>query len=226
MLTVIRTAIALVIGIVIFVGLPVVGWGATDIQGFVAHPARLGYIVLVVLLQVFVVLKFPGIGRKRSEGQKIVRRQRLAVFLLQVIPLAIIIGAPYSDRRDIAVLGEFEIARYLGLVLFALGFVAMNWAEAALGKQFSIQVTLQADHQLVTNGPYRFLRHPRYLSIVLFNLGISLVYRSAIALVLVAALTLVLLWRIHDEEAFMHQAFGTEWEAYSQKSWQLIPFVY
>ncbi len=102
----------------------------------------------------------------------------------------------------------------------------MNWAAAALGKQFSVQVTLQKDHQLVTGGLYHYLRHPRYLSIIVFNLGISLVYRSWLALILVAALTLVLLWRIHDEEAFMHQAFGIEWEAYTHTSWRLIPFVY
>jgi protein-S-isoprenylcysteine O-methyltransferase Ste14 len=197
-----------------------------DVQGFAGHPARLAYIVLVVLLQVFVVIKFPEVGRNRGKGTKTVRRQRLVVLLLQVIPLAIVIAAPYSDRRDIAVLGGLEIVRYLGLGLFALSFITMNWAEASLGKQFSVQVTIQEDHKLVTDGLYGYLRHPRYLSIIMFNVGISLVYRSWLALILVAALTLVLLWRIYDEEAFMHQEFWTEWEAYSRRSWRLIPFVY
>lgn len=43
---------------------------------------------------------------------------------------------------------------------------------------------------------------------------------------LVAALTLVLLWRIHDEESLMHQEFGADWDVYARKSWHLIPFVY
>jgi protein-S-isoprenylcysteine O-methyltransferase Ste14 len=59
-----------------------------------------------------------------------------------------------------------------------------------------------------------------------FNLGISLVFHSGLAMLLVAALTLVLLWRIHDEEAFMHQAFRTDWEAYAKRSWRLIPLIY
>jgi protein-S-isoprenylcysteine O-methyltransferase Ste14 len=226
MSTGLRSAMAFVIGLVIFAGLPLLGWGITDLQGFMAHPARVGYVALVILLQGFVLLKFPGIGRTRGEGTKTVRRQRLAVLLLQVIPLATVIVAPYSDRRAIGVLGEYAIMRYLGLVLFALGFITMNWAEAALGKQFSIQVTLQEGHALVTDGPFRLLRHPRYLSIIVFNLGIALVFRSGIALLLVVALTVVLLWRIHDEEAFMRAAFGNEWEAYSRQSWRLIPFVY
>lgn len=226
MSTALRSAIKLLIGIVIFVGLPLVGWGVKDAQSFIGHPARLSYAVIVVLLQVFVVIRLPEVGSRRGKGKKIVPRERLTLVLLQVIPLAIVIAAPYSDRRDIAVLGEFEVVRYLGLVLFSLGFIAMHWAEASLGKQFSVEVTIQDDHELVTGGLYRYLRHPRYLGIIIFTMGISLVYRSWLALILVAALALVLIWRIHDEEALLHQEFGTDWEAYSQRSWRLIPFVY
>jgi hypothetical protein len=72
------------------------------------------------------------VGRNRGKGKKIVLRQRLTLVLIQVLSLAIVIAAPYSDRRDNAVLGEMEIVRYIGLGLFALGFIAMHWAEAFL----------------------------------------------------------------------------------------------
>lgn len=221
-----RSALALLIGIAIFAGLPLVGWGLADIQGFAGNPARLGFLVLVILLEFFIMIKFPGVGRTGATGTKIVRRQQFAVLLLQVIPLAIVILAPYGDRRNIAVLGESENVRYVGLILFALGFSMVSWAEASLGKLFSVQVTIQKDHRLVTDGLYHYLRHPRYLGIILFTAGIALVFRSWLAVLLVAALTLVLLWRIHDEETFMHQEFGTEWEAYSKRSWRLIPRMY
>lgn len=122
--------------------------------------------------------------------------------------------------------GKKLVHRCLGPGLFAAGFLMISWSEVSLGKQFSIQVTVQENHQLVTDGPYRFLRHPRHLGIIMFNLGIALVYRSWMAMILVAALTLVLLWRIHDEESLMHQEFGADWDAYARKSWHLIPFVY
>jgi protein-S-isoprenylcysteine O-methyltransferase Ste14 len=218
--------IKLSIGVAIFVGLPLVGWGLTDIQGFLDNPARVGYVVLVVLLQLFVVIRLPEVGSRRSQRKKILPRERLTLVPLQVLPLAIVIAAPYSDRRDIAVLGQVEAIRYFGLALFALGFSGMHWAEASLDKQFSVYVTLQEDHKLVTDGVYRYLRHPRYLGIITFTTGISLVFRSWLALLLVAALILVLLWRIRGEEALMHRVFGAEWEAYSQRSWRLIPFVY
>jgi protein-S-isoprenylcysteine O-methyltransferase Ste14 len=224
--TFLRSSTKLFIGIVIFVGLPLVGWGVRDFQGFIGHPARLGYVVLVVLLQVIVVIKLPEVGSRRGKKEKITLRDRLTLVPLQVIPLAIVLVAPYSDRHSIAALGDIEIIRYLGLVLFCLGFIGMHWAEAQLDRQFSVYVTIQEDHKLITEGPYRYLRHPRYLGIILFTTGISLVFRSWLALLLVATLTLVLIWRIRGEEALMRQQFGTDWETYSQKSWRLIPFVY
>jgi protein-S-isoprenylcysteine O-methyltransferase Ste14 len=221
-----RIAKIVILGSIIFVGLPLLGWGFDDIPGFFAHPARLGYVVMVVLLQIVIGLLFPGTGRTGGEGKETVARQRLVVVLMQVFSIAIVFAGPFSDRREIIVFGQADGLRYLGLAVFALGFFGMNWAEAALGKLFSVQVTIQEGHRLITDGPYQYLRHPRYLGILVFNVGLALVFRSGLALIFVAALTLVLLWRIHDEEALMRQTFGADWDAYSGKSWRLIPFVY
>lgn len=220
------SVIKLLVGIVLFVGLPWVGWGLMDFRGFIGHPVRLAYVVLVILLQIVVVMAFPTVGQGGGDGKLLVRRQRIAVYLLQVFSLAIVLVAPYSDHGNVAAFDEGAVVRYFGLALFGLGFIVMNWAEASLGKQFSIQVTLQQGHQLVTGGLYRYLRHPRYVGITVFNVGIALIYRSWLALVFVAVLAMVLLWRIHDEEQLMQQAFGAEWESYAKRSWRLMPFVY
>ncbi|MBN1202080.1 MAG: isoprenylcysteine carboxylmethyltransferase family protein [Anaerolineae bacterium] len=225
--TSLRTAaIALLIGIVIFIGLPLVGWGVEDVRGFFDHPARLSYVGLVLLLQVLTVIRLPAAGRSRGTGKKTGQRRNLDLVLIQVLSLAVVIAAPYSDRREIAVLGAGEIIRYLGLGMLALGFVTMHWAEVSLDRQFSIEVTIQENHKLVTGGPYRYLRHPRYLGIIIFTAGIALIYRSWAALILAAMLTLVLVWRIHAEEKLLHETFGADWEDYSRRSWRIIPFVY
>jgi protein-S-isoprenylcysteine O-methyltransferase Ste14 len=221
-----RFVFMLLAGVLIFVGLPILGWGVGDIGGFFAHPARLGYVVLMILLQIFVALRFPGVGRSGGKGMKLVQRQQAAVALMQVFSLAIVIFAPFSDRHDFGALGGGDWLRYVGLVLFAAGFLLMNWSEATLGRLFSVQVTVQENHRLITGGPYRYVRNPRYLGIILFNLGVSLVFRSWLALILTAALAVVLLWRIQDEEALMRQEFGEEWDAYARQSWHLIPFLY
>jgi protein-S-isoprenylcysteine O-methyltransferase Ste14 len=221
-----RSATALLIGIVIFSGLPLIGWGIKDAEGFISHPARLLYVVISCLLQVLVVVFIPGAGLSRGDGKMVVQRRRFVLLLLQVIPLVIVISAPYSDRHGFGVLRQAEAVRYLGLGLFSVGCAAMHWAVACLDKQFSVQVTIQEDHRLVTDGPYRYLRHPRYAGVIMVFLGISLVFRSWLALPLVGTLALVLIWRIQDEEALLRREIGSDWEAYSKTTWRLIPFVF
>lgn len=221
-----RTLMTLMIGILIFVGLPLLAWGLGETAGFMDHPARLGYVLLVVMLQLYVVIKIPGVGGNRGGEKGTATHQRITLLLLQLVPLAIVVTAPYSDHRAIGVFAESAVVRFAGLGLFAIGFIGMHWAEAFLDKQFSVEVAIQTGHQLVTSGPYRHLRHPRYLGIVIFTAGIALIFRSWLALILVAVLTLVLIFRIRDEEVMMHQAFGSEWETYAGRTWRLIPFVH
>lgn len=220
-----RALLLIVVGIILFAGFPACGWGIDDVAGFVAHPARSAYVALVCFLNVLVAVRMPRRETARRRPQTIVSRQRLAVVLLQVLSLLVVLVGPYCDRRNIAVI-EGQLLRYVGLLAFTAGFLTLHWAETALGKQFSVQVAIQDGHQLVTTGPYRFLRHPRYLAILALTAGIGLVFRSWMSLTLVAALTAVLLWRIRDEEALLCQQFGSAWASYVSKSWRLVPFIY
>ncbi len=214
------------VGCAIFVGLPLAAWGFGDVRGFLGQPARAAYLVLVTGLNAFASVRIPEIGKARREEQRIVPRQRLAVLVLQVIPLAIVAWAPFADRRSIAVLGDVPALRWAGVLAYAAGFLAMHRAEAHLGRLFSVQVALQRGHRLVTDGPYRLLRHPRYAGILLFLAGLSLLYRSWPALAGVAVVLLVLLWRIRDEEALMREQFGAEWDEYARRTSRLLPGLY
>jgi protein-S-isoprenylcysteine O-methyltransferase Ste14 len=213
------------VGLAIFVGLPLVGWGLGDVPGFLADGVRLAYVVIAAGTTVAIASLVPPPGRGRGDEEKRVRRQHLAVVLLQVLGLAIVIVAPYGDRRGIGLV-SFPGSRATGLALFAAGQAIVSWAQAALDRQFSVEVTIQEGHRLVTGGVYRWIRHPRYLGIVVFTAGFSLVFRSGPALALVGAEAAVLLWRIRDEEALLRREFGDAWDAYARRSWRLLPFVF
>jgi protein-S-isoprenylcysteine O-methyltransferase Ste14 len=213
-------------GVILFAVLPLLGWGINDLPGFFNEPARITYIAAAVLLQGFIVMKWPDGGRQGGSGNHLVSRQRVAIILLQIFSLSLMFTAPCSDRWSLVVLGDAALVRWTGVVLYAVGFMLMNWSEAALGSQFSIQVTLQEGHRLVTDGPYRFVRHPRYAGTVLYAAGFSLVFQSGAGLLLSALTACVLLWRIHDEEVLLSGAFGKEWEDYVRRSKKLLPFVY
>jgi protein-S-isoprenylcysteine O-methyltransferase Ste14 len=114
----------------------------------------------------------------------------------------------------------------VGLILSLSGFLLMNWSVIILGKQFSVDVTIQDNHKLITNGSYKYIRHPRYSGIIVFFTGISLIFLSWISLIIVLLLILVLLWRIGDEEKLMQLEFNKDWEAYKKRTFSLIPYIY
>ena len=134
--------------------------------------------------------------------------------------------APYADRRGIAVLADNEAQRWVGLALFTLGLGLIYWSGMALGRLYSPEVTLQKDHHLVTDGPYRWIRHPRYLGGILLALGLAGLFRSIVGLGLVVVYVVPILWRIRDEEAMMAREFGQEWAAYCQRTSRLIPYLF
>jgi len=214
------------VGLVIFSVLPIIGWGVKDISGFFHNPYRIAFIFMMAILSGVVVLVVPNEGRGYGEGEKTVKRQKLVILILQIVPLLMVLFSPCLDRYSLGTFQESNTLRITGLILSLIGFWLMNWSVAVLGMQFSVDVTIQDGHQLITSGPYKYIRHPRYLGIILFLTGIPLVFRTWIPLLIDVFLVLILLWRISDEEKLMRQEFKGEWDDYKKRSRALIPFIY
>jgi len=221
-----KKLISFFVGLIIFCVLPVVGWGPGDIAGFIRDPFRLAFILMMAIMSLFVVILVPNEGRGYGEGKKLVRKQKIAILILQIVPLFDILLSPFCDHHRIAVFDESGYIRLAGLLLSFAGFFIMNWSVMVLGKQFSVDVTIQEDHRLVTSGPYRYIRNPRYSGILLFLAGIPVVFLAWIPLILDFLLIFVLLWRIRDEEKLMQEEFGKEWEEYKTRTRSLIPCIY
>ena len=213
-------------------GVPLLAWGITDWQGFFSSPARLLYGAGVGLQSLAIgvgllLLPFPYTpGRREGERAKRVTRQSIVPMLTRLVWLAVFVVSPYSDRHTCAVIADAIWLRSAGVLVYLLGLAWVCWAFLTLGKQHSGEVTIQKEHVLVTGGPYRWLRHPMYLGLIVFPLGAGLVFGSWIGMALPLLLIGVFAWRIGDEEKLMHQEFGERWEAYCQHTWRLIPYLY
>jgi protein-S-isoprenylcysteine O-methyltransferase Ste14 len=114
--------------------------------------------------------------------------------------------------------------QYVGLVLIPLGLGLREWAIFKLGRFFSRVVEIEASHRLVTDGPYRWFRHPAYTGMVLIYLGIVLAFGTwlgtLVALILMLSATL---YRIRIEEQVLVEAFGKEYREYMHRTWKLFP---
>jgi protein-S-isoprenylcysteine O-methyltransferase Ste14 len=214
----------------IYLGINLVGWGLSDLSGFSANPARLGYAGVVIGFALLCGIQsyhsLAGIQDGREETGQRIKRQSLIggilVFIL-FIGLALI---PFSSKRSWLIFPDSTWLSWAGVVFCGIGYCLVFWSGLALGRQYSAEVTLQKDHQLITKGPYQLIRHPRYLGLLLTSFGFSLIFHSWLGFLISAIAKTLILSRIHDEEYLLHEHFGKEWEVYYQKSWRLIPLIY
>ena len=113
----------------------------------------------------------------------------------------------------------------IGAVLCILGIAFAIWARFHLGKNWSSHPALKENHEMVTSGPYRFIRHPIYTGILLAELGTGLAvgYIWLIPLVLGA---IIFVRRVSIEEKIMMKQFPDKYSEYKKHTKALIPFVW
>jgi len=66
------------------------------------------------------------------------------------------------------------VVRISGVILCAAGIAFAIWARVHLGRNWGVPMSLREGHELITSGPYRFVRHPIYTGILLAALGSGL----------------------------------------------------
>jgi protein-S-isoprenylcysteine O-methyltransferase Ste14 len=106
-----------------------------------------------------------------------------------------------------------------------LALVVRLWAIRTLGRYWSLHLEIRQDHQLVTEGVYRHMRHPAYSAIMLEVVSVPLVANAYGMLVFAIGwyVTLILL-RWHREEREMVSKFGEQYEQYRREVPAFVPW--
>jgi len=206
-------------------GVILMSWGLDDINGLLAHPARTG-LLLLLLVQFLVIILFVPLAwtRGRLPAEPIDEHNRLVIFIGIMGILLFIMISPFSDRHEWMRLSDSDGLRYFGLFMVTLGVFFSTWAAVHLCQHLTIQVQTN-QYQLVTDGPFKLVRHPRDFGSILIFIGIPLVFLSSLGLLLAFLSTAGLFERISREEKMLQQQFQEEWSAYTQKTKCLIPWA-
>jgi protein-S-isoprenylcysteine O-methyltransferase Ste14 len=113
----------------------------------------------------------------------------------------------------------------LGAALTFAGLLFSVWARFTLAGNWSDFVQIKQDHELVVQGPYRWVRHPIYTGLILMFAGTALAvgeWRGVLAVAIAAAS----FWRkLRLEETVMRRQFGEAYGDYVARVPALIPFV-
>lgn len=177
-----------------------------------------GYVILAVGWTLW-ILPFFLAQRKKQSANVVDRRARWGIFVQ---------GVAYALLWQ----GKFWLAPppawRLGLgILFLVLANVLSWSGArALGRQWRMDAGLNADHQLVRSGPYRFVRHPIYASMFCILLGTGFLitpkWLLLSAIVIFIAGTEI---RVRIEERLLSSSFGDQFLDFKRTVSAYIPFV-
>jgi protein-S-isoprenylcysteine O-methyltransferase Ste14 len=148
------------------------------------------------------------------------------IWVSGLLNIFILLSAPILNCYHIGYWNN-EYVAWIGIVLMIGGLTLRYSAAKTLGKFYTRTLTIIEQHQIVDRGIYGLIRHPGYLATSKISIGAGLAVTNWIVL-LVITLTgfLSLAYRIRAEEKMLEAAFGEQYQAYLQKTWMLIPFVY
>jgi len=157
-----------------------------------------------------------ALGAKHSSH----RRRRLPAGVRIVVLAFIVTRVIRGDALNV----HSVVLQVVGTIVFVSGLALAVWARIYLGRNWGMPMTEKDEPELVTRGPYRFVRHPIYSGILMGLLGTAL----ATNLYWLAALAVAGAYFIYSarvEERIMAGAFPNTYPGYKARTKMLIPFV-
>ena len=175
------------------------------------------YVVLVVGWLAW-CLPFLLMKRNKAKAEKIDKRARWGI-IFTFLAFFIVWQPTFWEKS----LPDWRLA---AAIVFFMAAIALSWSAArTLGRQWRIDAGLNADHALITAGPYRFLRHPIYTSILclIWAVGFLFVRLPWLALATVLALLGTEI-RVRVEDGLLESRFGKQFEDYQKSVPGYIPW--
>jgi len=116
------------------------------------------------------------------------------------------------------------LLRWIGVLLLAAGIYLLASAHYHLGRSFHSLVVSKQDHQLVTSGPYRWIRHPIYTAYLMNYIAGGLIASNLVlTFVPVIFFGMMIINRIPREEALMREEFGQDYIDLEKRTGRLLP---
>ena len=164
--------------------------------------------------------------RSRSKTGTRQDRSTLGIIWL-VIAVSIMAGVFVAQNFRFGALPHGRMFATAGVVLFVAGLILRWWAIITLGRFFTVDVTIEKDHALVEQGPFRIVRHPSYTGVLLAFVGLALTFRNwAALLVILIPIGTAFIHRMNVEEHALSLALGPRYAEYMKRTKRLVPFIY
>ena len=150
--------------------------------------------------------------------------------MLWIIILIILITHFFFPRHSLHFLTVSSTAplllQIIGIGLTILGLIIAIAARKTLADNWSSNVELKKNHKLITEGVYKYVRHPIYTGITFMGLGAIVVDESIIVTIFFIGMVAFLIYKMKKEETLLLKHFPKEYPTYMKQTKALIPFIY
>ncbi len=197
-----------------------------SLSGPTKNMTSIRWIIPALWLVFLVYWAIAAIGVKRSVKaapwwKYAALRLAIAALLIAALSIPAVRRALRLAHADV---GHSPLLAGVGALLVAAGIGLAIFARVYLGRNWGTPMSRKLDPELITGGPYGFIRHPIYSGIILAMLG------AAVGLNVVFALPLIVfvpyfIYSARREEEFMCEQFGETYRAYMRRTKMLVPFV-
>ena len=141
--------------------------------------------------------------RPKVEGEIIQKWTFTLLFIAHFIVVFGSIPEYLLFKRDISL-----TVTIIGLLLYLSGLIGRNWCIRTLGKYWSLHVEIRKNHELIKSGPYKYIRHPAYLSIIFEVCGIPLIVNAYFIFIFAVVVYIpIIILRIYYEEKELQLSF-------------------
>lgn len=120
---------------------------------------------------------------------------------------------------------EMQTVRIIGLLFYLFFSWLQIWVTKVLGDNYSQDIAIRKNHQLVISGPFKIVRHPQYLSQFLMDIGAAVATLSFILAPLAIIQLPFLFMRASLEDKLLEKHFGEIFRNFKKKTGMIIPFI-
>jgi protein-S-isoprenylcysteine O-methyltransferase Ste14 len=194
------------------------------VDSLAATPLVLRWIV-VGTAAIWVVLELRQSITHRPEG--VTANWGSEVLFRLVVGVGAVVAGVLPGVAPSATIRPAALADWIGLVLFWGGISLRLWSFRTLGRYFTFTVQTSGDQPVITDGPYRVIRHPSYAGLLLVIMAVGLFIGNWWSLVgLTVAMAGGLVFRIRVEERALLQNLGDGYRDYAATHKRLVPLIW
>lgn len=183
------------------------------------------YAIDYVIYGLWVLFWLTWLAAARTAKRASQSRMRQFVILRVALFVIVILVSRLGAFKGHHTIVSNSTLQGIGMGLFLIGLGLALWARVYLGRNWGTPMSEKVDTELVTTGPYRYIRNPIYSGLILAAIGTAVAV-SWYWLVAVVFMGTYFIYSATVEEHTMERLFPNDYPAYKHSTKMLIPYLF